>query len=341
MLADTITRHIDATEALPDQQTITIERRSEALVINICQGTLINETIGHLLLAMASTQTGRWGGLLVEATRIHLSGADIEPEQVIGWLNELPADGIEGLLSVTLPNSRQVRWRFAQVAKTFGILQNGVDPRKINLTALVRKFRGTIVLEEVLNKLYYERMDIEGAKDVLRGIQSGLIDVIVTPPGPLGLSDRSQRDLLLPNWDNEAVRAQLRLRLMNERAVLCCLKCRAIRRFRVERYPELKNPKECISCKGQMLVCAREGLEKMLEEWVASEEESDRNRMIRNASLVKTHGYHAIVCLMARGVGEATAQRILRKGHNSDIESLLQSIHHAEIEYARTRRFWG
>ena len=97
----------------------------------------------------------------------------------------------------------------------------------------------------------------------------------------LGLSDRSQRDLLLPNWDNEAVRARLRLRLMNERAVLCCLKCRAIRRFRVERYPELKNPKECISCQGQMLVCAREGLEKMLEGWVASEEESDRNRMIR------------------------------------------------------------
>ena len=27
----------------------------------------------------------------------------------------------------------------------------------------------------------------------------------------------------------------------------------------------------------------------MLEGWVASEEESDRNRMIRNASLIKTH----------------------------------------------------
>ena len=135
LLADTITRHIDATQSLPDQQTITIEQRSEALVINMCQGTLINETIGHLLLAMASTRTGRWGGLMVEATRIHLTGAEMQPEDVIGWLNELPADGIEGLLSVTLPNSRQVRWRFAQVAKTFGILQHGVDPRKINLVA--------------------------------------------------------------------------------------------------------------------------------------------------------------------------------------------------------------
>ena len=80
-------------------------------------------------------------------------------------------------LSVTLPNSRQVRWRFAQVAKTFGILQHGVDP-KINLAALVRKYRGTIVLEEVLNKLYHERMDIQGAKDVLRGIQSRSFNVV-------------------------------------------------------------------------------------------------------------------------------------------------------------------
>ena len=341
LLADTITRHIDATEALPDDQTITIERRSEALVINICQGSLINETIGHLLLAMASTKTGRWGSLMVEPTRIHLSGADLEPHDVVDWLNELPADGIEGLLAVTLPNSRQVRWRFAQVAKTFGILRHGVDPRKINLSALVRKYRGTIVVDEVLSKLYFERMDIQGAKDVLQGIQSGLLDIVVTPTGPIGISDRSQRDLLLPNWDNEAVRARLRLRLMNERAVLCCLKCQAIRRFRVERYPDLKNPGNCIVCNGQMLVCAREGLEKMLEGWVASDEESDRNRMIRNASLLKTHGFPAIVCLMARGVGEATAQRILRKGHSNNMDSLLQSIHHAEIEYARTRRFWG
>ena len=104
LLADTITRHIDATESLPDQRTITIEQRSEALVINMCQGTLINETIGHLLLAMASTRTGRWGGLMVEATRIHLTGADLQPRDVIDWLHELPADGIEGLLSVTLPS---------------------------------------------------------------------------------------------------------------------------------------------------------------------------------------------------------------------------------------------
>ena len=48
-LADTITRHIDATEALPDQQTITIERRSEALVINMCQGANQLFFVSHFL----------------------------------------------------------------------------------------------------------------------------------------------------------------------------------------------------------------------------------------------------------------------------------------------------
>ena len=57
-------------------------------------------------------------------------------------------------------------------------------------------------------------------------------------------------------------------------------------------------------------------------------------------NVVLMDGFHAIVCLMTRGVGEATAQRISSRGHNT-VDSLLESIHHAEIDYARTRRFWG
>jgi hypothetical protein len=44
---------------------------------------------------------------------------------------------------------------------------------------------------------------------------------------------------------------------------------------------------------------------------------------------------------MARGIGEATAQRILKKIPRNNIDNLLKAIHNAEIEYARTRRFWG
>lgn len=341
MLSEEIGEHMEKSGSLPTDSHITIESRNDAIIINSCHGTKINETIGHLLLAMASTKSGSWGRLIIESTRIGIQASGIAPEDLVEWLNETPPDALEGLLSVTLPNSRQLRWRFAEVGKAFGIIRHGVDPRRINLQALIRKYRGTVVLQEVLDKLFFEKMDIEGASDVLRSIRDGVISVEIAAAGPIGLSRRSSKDLLLPNWDNAAVRERLKLRLENERAVLCCLKCNSIRRFRVARYNEITDIKTCIKCGGKMLACAREGLLSMLKDWVASDEENDRVRMIKNAEMVQNRGQEAILCLMGRGIGEATAQRILRKVSRNNRDGLYRAIHLAEIEYARTRRFWG
>ena len=341
ILADIISTHFASTQMIPSDRLITIEDRTDALVINSCQGNRINEALGHYLLAMASTRSGKWGRLIVEPCRISLQVGGVTPREIIEWLNETPPEALEGVLSVTLPNSREVRWRFAQIAKIFGILRHGVDPRKINIQALLKKYRGTPVLKEVLSKLFHERMDVVGASDVMRAIQSGLIGLEVSAMGPLGISSRSEKDLLLPNFDNQQVRARLEGRLMNERAVLCCLRCHAVRRFRVARYPEISDAKTCLKCKGQMLACAREGLEKQLLDWVKSDEEKTRDRMMKNAQSVANRGMDAILALMGRGVGEVTCQRIMRKVQRGDKEGLLEAIHIAEIEYARTRRFWG
>ena len=341
MLSEEIGGHIEKSGSLPTDRNITIEARNDALIVNSCQGTKINETIGHLLLAMASTKSGNWGRLIIESTRIGIQASGISPEDLVGWLNETPPDALEGLLSVTLPNSRQLRWRFAEVGKAFGIIRHGVDPRRINLQALIRKYRGTVVLQEVLDKLFFEKMDIQGAKDVLSAIQEGVITIEISAPGPIGLSRRSSKDLLLPNWDNAAVRERLKLRLENERAVLCCLKCQNVRRFRVARYETITDIGTCLKCKGRMLACAREGLLPMLKDWVSSDEEADRVRMIKNAEMVQNRGQEAILCLMGRGIGEATAQRILRKVPRNNRDGLFKAIHNAEVEYARTRRFWG
>ena len=178
---------------LPTDSVITIEERNDAIIINSCHGSKINETIGHLLLAMASTKSGNWGRLIIESTRIGIQASGIMPEDLVGWLKDTPPDALEGLLSVTLPNSRQLRWRFAEVGKSFGIIRHGVDPRRINLQALIRKYRGTVVLQEVLDKLFFEKMDIRGAADLLSSIQSGVIAVEIAAAGPIGLSRRQVR----------------------------------------------------------------------------------------------------------------------------------------------------
>ena len=131
-------------------------------------------------------------------------------------------------------------------------------------------------MEEVLSKLFHERMDVQGAADVLRGLQSGVLSLSITAQGPLGLSNRTQDDMLLPNWDNAALRERLRGRLTNEQAVLCCLRCNAVRRFRVARFEAMERPGTCLKCGGKRLACAREGLQDMLEGWVKSEDQKDQ-----------------------------------------------------------------
>lgn len=337
ILFESVQEHLEACGDVPTNRLLTIESRDDAIVLNICQGSKINEAIAHLLQAMASTKSGKLGRIIVEPTRIALQAGGIKPNDIVGWLNETPPDALEALLGITMPNSRQVRWRFAQVAKIFGILRSGVDPRRINMHSLVRKYRGTAVMREVLGKLFFERMDVVGAADVLRAIQSGLLGLKVTAPGPLGLSNRGSKDLLLPNWSNEQVRQRLEGRLMNERAVLVCLVCKKGKKFRVARFPSI-DPR--CTCGGRLLACAPERLRSELEKRISSPEESDQNRIQRNAEAIKRRGMDAILCLMARGVGGATANRLLRQVQAGDRDGLLEAIHHAEVNYARTRRFW-
>ena len=90
-----------------------------------------------------------------------------------------------------------------------------------------------------------------------------------------------------------------------------------------------------------MRCCAPERLESMLSGWVSSRDPKDRGRVQKNAELIRNHGFEAIMCLMARGVGEETATRILRSHAGKTRTALLRSIHNAEIEYARTRRYWS
>ena len=60
-------------------------------------------------------------------------------------------------------------------------------------------------MEEVLGKLFHERMDVNGARDVINAIQNNKISLEITAQGRLGLSNKARDDMLLPQWDNAAV----------------------------------------------------------------------------------------------------------------------------------------
>ncbi len=339
VLMYTISEHIEATGVVPDEKTVTIEERQNTIVLNTCAGSKVNETLAYLIQAFGSLKEGKMGRTLIDPYRISIQIPGTTASDILGWLQDTPPIALPSLMRMTIPNGRAVRWRVVQVARRMGVLQKGVDPRKVNLQGLMRRWKGTPVIEEALSKLFHERMDIESTIDFLTEIQNGDIKILITPPGPLGQSKKSEKDLLLPSWSDKELREHLEVRLLNERATLICLNCKNKTRRRVERFAERIEP--CSTCSGTMQACSPERMEDMLVEWVESRDPKISGKMTKNAELIRTHGKDAVICMMGRGIAEETATRILRGHVFGERVRLLRAIHNAELKYASTRRYWS
>ena len=339
LLVTAVVEHLESAEQLPDDRTLTVEQREGTVTLNTCSGSKVNETLGHFIQAMGSMREGKMGRTLIDPYRISFQVPGTNARDVVGWLMETPPAALGSILTMTIPNGRAIRWRMVQVARKMGVLSKGVDPRKVNIEGLMERYRGTPVVDEALDKLFHERMDIDSATDLLLSIQDGSVKLVETMPGRLGISVRSERDLLLPSWSDKELRERIEARLLNDRAVLICLNCGDKRRRRVETMGD--RMESCSSCGGSMMACAPERMESLLVEWTESRDPKIVSRMSKNAELVRIHGIEAVLCLMGRGIGADTAIRLLRGHQRGNRVKLLRAIQEAELRYARTRRYWS
>jgi ATP-dependent Lhr-like helicase len=79
---------------------------------------------------------------------------------------------------------------------------------------------------------------------------------------------------------------------------------------------------------------------RVLSKGAATEEQRKAlRRVYKNANLVMAHGRKAVIALVSRGVGPDTAARILARYHLEEFE-FLRDLLAAEVNYARTKRFW-
>ena len=123
-------------------------------------------------------------------------------------------------------------------------MRKDVDPRRVNIEGMMKRYSGTPVVEETLSKLFHERMDIEGTMDLMSDIQNGRVSVVVTGPGPLGQSPRSERDVT-PRLERQGSARASRDKALSERCVLICINCSSTDRKRVGR---LENGIDDCSC---------------------------------------------------------------------------------------------
>ncbi len=335
---------------VPDDKTITIELDEKNIVINLCFGTKVNETIGRIISAIIAQSLGESVGINSDAYRINLElPQNISPEKIKSiFLNTNP-ESLWYLSNTILRNSNYIKWHLVHTARKFGSLRKDFDYRKVGARKLFNIFENSLIFDEAIDKIIWDRMDIETTKNIFNEIQNGDIKIFIQRLSPIALSGiEGIRSLMIPQYADRSILKALKNRLENQEITLFCTNCYRKWNTKVKRVDIKPKCSKCHAIKIAVLPIYDSKDTNIFSKKIRTDDEKRKfKRLDKNASLVLNYGKTAILTLVARGIGPDTASRILSKYNINEIDKLdeielkfLRDILKAELNYARTRGFW-
>ena len=335
---------------VPDDKTITIEIEDKTVVINACFGTKVNETIGRLISAMLAQSIGESVGINSDAYRINLELPGKFPADRIKYiLLKTNPKTLRYLIHTILRNSTYIKWQLVHVARKFGAIQKDFDYKNVSVKKLFTLFENSLIFDESLDKIIWERMDIKNSQKIFEEIQNGEIKIHVQRLSPIALAGfETIKGLMVPQRADRSILMALKKRLEDTSITLVCINCNHKWNTTVRRADARPKCSNCNAIKIVVLRRYNKDLAKLLtKKERTNEEEKEVKRLYKNASLVLNYGKNALLSLVARGIGPDTAARILRRYKITGLEKsdelqirFLRDILKAELNYARTRGFW-
>ncbi|HEY4823239.1 MAG TPA: DEAD/DEAH box helicase [Candidatus Bathyarchaeia archaeon] len=338
---------------VPSDRMLLVEGFENSVVVHSCFGNLVNETLATCLAAIFGSGLGANIATQVDQYRFALIfPRPVSALMVAEEVGKLTGKDLERIVRDTIEASDLFAWRHWHVLRRLGAVSKDAEYRARGARLLVEVYRNSVANLETRRELFAEKLDLEGAKRVLGMIESGelAIDVVQDKgqctPLAIPLLDRIvPHGLLRPAVEEASIIDLVRNRLLRTKLRLVCMHCAEWDSIRdVESLPErIKCPK----CRSTLISATYQG-DDALRRIVArkkrgakltAEQEKEWMTAWRAAGLIQTYGRKASVVLAARGVGPATATRILRS-HITKEDDLYLSVLKAEREFERTRMFW-
>lgn len=324
---------------MPTDEQIVVEGDGERIVvINACLGSKVNLTLGYIVSSLLSARFGASCRLDVGPYRVMLEvPRPVRPEEVKDLVMGLSPGAVRPLLDKAIGNSSYLRWRMLHVARRFGVLPHTGGYSKRKMDRLVTLLEDTPVYAEVVREIHQEKLDITRTMECLERVREGELAVVTGSLSPIGLASRGGgRGLMLPELADGEVLKALKQRLEGAKVMLCCVACGWTLHTTVSRLRT-----SCPRCGSVMIAVLRPWDETpalLKKKKITVKDRGKIKTMCKNASLMLTYGPRAAIALAARGVGPDAAARILMREKGE--EGFLRDVLRAEVQYARTRRFW-
>jgi ATP-dependent Lhr-like helicase len=340
--------------SLPSDMHIIIEKFENCIVIHACFGSTVNDTIAMILASLLSAKYGVNVATQTDPYRIALiCPFKIEPETVALELSKFTPNDVETVLIQALETSDLFAWRHWHVARRFGIVERKADYRTNRARMLVRAMKDTPVNMETQREVLLEKFDLPTTRDIVAKIQTREIVIDVAQeraescsPYATPIIDKIiPHDLLRPAVPSKSLTDIVKERLLTDTVRFVCMFNGDWDAIRV--VGDLSEKIHCPKCHSTLIAAtyqANDVLSTIVKKKkrgvkLTPEEEHNWRQGSLSASLVQTKGKEAVIVMSGRGVGPATATRILRKIHRTE-QDLYVDILKAEREYARTRLFW-
>ena len=335
---------------IPDDKTITIDIEDRTVIINACFGTKVNETLGRMISAMLAQSLGESVGINSDPYRITIElPGRVPATKIKDILVSTKPESLWYLLNTILKNSMFIRGQLVHVARKFGAIKKDFDYRSVGARKLFTLFENSLIFNEAIDKIIWERMDIENTQKILTEIQNDKIKIHIQKLSPIALAGfESIRGLMVPQRADRSILLALKKRLEESDISLICTNCNNKWNTTVRRADDKPKCSNCGAIKIAVVRRHNRELAKILTKKDRTKEENkEAKRLHKNASLVLSYGKPALLTLVGRGIGPDTAARILRRYNISDLEKseehqikFLRDILKAELTYARTRGFW-
>ncbi len=337
-------------EKIPTDKTIIFEHfpieSTHNVIIHTCFGSLVNNTLGRVIATSVRGQLGSVG-LQTDPYRITLKLQTRNWEAILEALKQINTKNIEKMIEQNVFDTELFRWRFLHVAKRFGIIKKDADYGKAYIRKIVDIYSKTPAYTETMNEIKQEKMDIEKTKEVVNKIQNGDFEIIIeNGPSPIGMEGMSTRyEIVAPQIPEKEILEIVKERILESQKGFVCCTC-----GKWETVKKVKYIKAiiCPICGSRLVGIVPERYTKeaqklikkyLNKEKLTKEEDKWLKWTLDSAGMVITHGKDVAYVLSGRGVGIATAKRLLAKQVSED--KLIEEILEAEKKYARTRKFWS
>lgn len=256
-ILELIRNQVKANRTVPTDDIVVIEQDEKTIVINICGGHKVNETLGRVVTSLLAARFGASVAMEIDPYRIKLELPKMfGAYRVKELLLETSPDYIEPIIEMMLKNTILLKWKMVHVARKFGALSRDIDYDRISMRKLLDVFEHTPMYDEAVREIFHNKLDIEGAKTVLGKIHSGSIKLVIQPPSPIGEAGfLGGRELMAPERADSSIIMALKNRIMEDRVILFCVNCKKWKSSKmVKSVPETP---ECPLCSSRLIAALK------------------------------------------------------------------------------------